>query len=474
MRALTTRCVAWWAQTLAACRDVVVRARDLLVARGLPRTRADLVAGLGGLVARLVAGLVAALREPRRTAATLVARRHDAARTGVVVALVTTIAVSSVGFVTGDTQRHSAGLLAARQAQEQDRADQTRAEEVAAAREAAATSAQVAIDKAEAVRDVAAQAAVPDETLASLDEAAAQVQDLLAQVREAPVSDPGATQVRAAAPDASTAQGPAQSATADPDASSTLADPIPIDLPVTTPQTLPDPDADSAVILDAVPTVVDEVKETLPEVTVDDDALTQLLAAVDQLAESTAEVNAAAEANLVTAELQTTYEQAVADAAAAQAAAQAAAIQSRAARLRADARSLDGYSNGQIPTSALCAPAFSLSSRLRCDAAEMLDGLNQAYRARFGTSLVVTDSYRTLAGQITCRETKGYMCADPGTSKHGLGLAVDLGGPAGQLGTVEHQWMLDHVAEYGWNKPNWSLPTGSKPESWHWEFVGVP
>ncbi len=445
----TRRAVRWAGQAAGWGRSGLGRAWVSLV--GLLTTLA--ARDRTGILAWLQRWLVVGGREARQVGTQLVARRHDVARAGVVVAMVATIAVSSIGLVTGDTHH----LEAVKQAHKKSQADQYRADEVAQAREAAAASAQVAIGKAEAVRTSAAEAAVPDETLASLDAAAAQVQDLVDQVRTAPVSrtESAATQVRyAATPPAPT--------------------PTPGDLPVTTPQTLPDPAADGAAILDVVPTAADEIKETLPTVTVDDDALTQLLAAVDQLAESTAEVNAAAEAQRVTAELQSTYDQAVADADAAHAAAQAAAVQTRAARLSADARSLDGYANGQVPPSALCSPAFSLSSRLRCDAAEMLDGLNQAYRARFGRDLSVTDSYRSLGGQISCRETKGYLCANPGTSNHGLGLAVDLGGPEAKLGTAEHQWMLDHVGEYGWNKPGWSLPGGGKPEPWHFEFVGAP
>ncbi|MCL2091958.1 MAG: D-alanyl-D-alanine carboxypeptidase family protein [Micrococcales bacterium] len=455
MRDSTTRRAAGWAEHLAGWRDAAVRTSGRFVAHDR-----------FGVPAWFQHGLVIASREARRVGTRLVARRYDLARAAVVVTLVATIAASSVGLVVGDAR-----LLAAEQARHQLLADQARADEVVQARAAAAASAQVAIDKAEAVRTDAAEAAVPDETLATLDAATAQVQVLVEQVYTAPVSHSppsGATQPRAAAPT------PSPTTTGGRAAESPTSDPLPTGLPVTSPQTLPDLAADGAAIIDVVPTAVDEIRETLPEVTVDDEALVQLLAAVDQLAESTAEVAAAAEANRVAAELQSTYEQAVAEAEAAHEAAQAAASQSRAARLRADAHSLDGYSNGQVPSSALCAPAFSLNARLRCDAAEMLDGLNQAYRARFGRNLSVTDSYRTLNGQIACRETKGSLCANPGTSKHGLGLAVDLGGPEARIGTVEHQWMLDHVTEYGWNKPNWSLPTGSKPEPWHFEFVGAP
>ena len=79
--------------------------------------------------------------------------------------------------------------------------------------------------------------------------------------------------------------------------------------------------------------------------------------------------------------------------------------------------------------------------RLRCDAAEQLDVLNAAYRAQFGTDLVVNDSYRSYAGQVACKRTKGYLCATPGTSNHGSGIAVDLGGGIDSFGTKQHRWM---------------------------------
>lgn len=158
-------------------------------------------------------------------------------------------------------------------------------------------------------------------------------------------------------------------------------------------------------------------------------------------------------------------------AAEAAAAAQAEAAAAAARRARASS-SLDGYANGQIPLEALCSPDFAKSAHLRCDAAEQLDALEQAFFAQFGAHLSVTDSYRSLEGQVTCRETKGEMCADPGTSKHGWGLAVDLGGPGAKDGTPEHEWLLANVGQFGWMKPDWSLAGGSLPEPWHFEYVG--
>ena len=91
--------------------------------------------------------------------------------------------------------------------------------------------------------------------------------------------------------------------------------------------------------------------------------------------------------------------------------------------------------------------------RLRCDAAEQLDVLNAAYQAQFGTDLVVNDSYRSYAGQVACKRTKGYLCATPGTSNHGSGIAVDLGGGIETFGTKQHRWMAAHAPDLSWVPP---------------------
>ena len=94
--------------------------------------------------------------------------------------------------------------------------------------------------------------------------------------------------------------------------------------------------------------------------------------------------------------------------------------------------------------------------RLRCDAAEQLDVLNTAYRAQFGSDLVVNDSYRSYAGQVACKRTKGYLCATPGTSNHGSGIAVDLGGGIDSFGTKQHRWMAAHAPDLSWGLPSWA------------------
>lgn len=184
-----------------------------------------------------------------------------------------------------------------------------------------------------------------------------------------------------------------------------------------------------------------------------DPAAARLAAAVDKVATLTAEVQ------VVTQQTQ-------------EAAAAAAAAAAEAARKEAQRTSLDAYSNGQIPASALCELDFAPGQQLRCDAAEALEQLNGAFVAAFGSNLVITDSYRSYSQQVACRAQKGSLCATPGTSNHGSGTAVDLGGNAYSFGTDQHDWMLAHAEEFGWTLPDWAQASGSKPEPWHWEFVG--
>ncbi len=128
------------------------------------------------------------------------------------------------------------------------------------------------------------------------------------------------------------------------------------------------------------------------------------------------------------------------------------------------------HPNGQLPDSAL-APIGG-GHRLRPDAAASWLQLAEAYGQAMGARPSVTDSYRDLAGQRDCYARKGNMCAVPGTSNHGLGIAVDLGGGIQTFGTVQHQWMRANAGRFGWDLPEWARESGSKPEPWHWEYRG--
>jgi hypothetical protein len=127
-----------------------------------------------------------------------------------------------------------------------------------------------------------------------------------------------------------------------------------------------------------------------------------------------------------------------------------------------------GHVNGRIPPGELAAPGFAPRHRFRPDAAQALQSLAVAYRARFGSVLGVTDSYRDYAGQVSCTARKGSLCARPGTSNHGWGLAVDL--VVGGYGDARYRWLVENAPRFGWDNPGWARAGGSKPEPWHWEF----
>ncbi|WP_227748614.1 M15 family metallopeptidase [Oerskovia douganii] len=194
-----------------------------------------------------------------------------------------------------------------------------------------------------------------------------------------------------------------------------------------------------------------------------------------QVAPTTTEIGAATEAlrtvldaAAVTVSVQPapTAEEIAAQQAAEEAARQAA----MAAQLEAWANSTAGYSNGTIPESLLCSPSFAPGHLVRCDAAYQLEQLNVAYRAAFGTDISVTSSYRSFASQVAVKASKGYLAAAPGTSNHGMGQALDLGGGISSFGSAQYAWMRANAPAYGWDNPEWARQGGSKPEAWHWEY----
>lgn len=129
-----------------------------------------------------------------------------------------------------------------------------------------------------------------------------------------------------------------------------------------------------------------------------------------------------------------------------------------------------GYSNGQIPSEALCPIPWDSTEMLRCDAVAALARLNEGYRARFGHDIAITDSYRSYEQQVATKAAKGYLAAKPGTSNHGWGLALDLADGLNSYTSAQYQWMRENAPTYGWDNPAWARPNGSKHEPWHWEF----
>ena len=134
-----------------------------------------------------------------------------------------------------------------------------------------------------------------------------------------------------------------------------------------------------------------------------------------------------------------------------------------------------GYSNGQIPASALCPVPTAPGLLLECHAAAAFDQMNSAFRAAVGQDIGITDGYRDYAGQVACRAEKGSLCAVPGTSNHGWAKAVDIGACCGvNSGTgPAFDWLTANAGRFGWVHPAWARPGGSKPEPWHWEYGAI-
>ena len=127
-----------------------------------------------------------------------------------------------------------------------------------------------------------------------------------------------------------------------------------------------------------------------------------------------------------------------------------------------------GYANGFLPPEVLCPLTVGSGHRLRADAARAFNRMAEAY------DLCITDSYRSYGAQVDVYARKPGLAAVPGTSNHGLGVAVDLCGGVETFGTPAYRWMKANAPRYGWVHPSWAEPGGSRPEPWHWEFVGIP
>ena len=129
------------------------------------------------------------------------------------------------------------------------------------------------------------------------------------------------------------------------------------------------------------------------------------------------------------------------------------------------------YPNGQLPASALC-PLYAFPDQsLSRDAAVAFNAMSNAYQQQTGSALCVADSYRSYPEQVAVKLERPGLAATPGTSQHGLGLAVDLCGGVQDFSAPAHLWMQQHAPLYGWFHPAWAEPSGVLPEPWHWEFA---
>lgn len=87
----------------------------------------------------------------------------------------------------------------------------------------------------------------------------------------------------------------------------------------------------------------------------------------------------------------------------------------------------------------------------------------------------IESCYRSYDGQIWwrnyyCSIGKCQNAATPGTSKHGLGRAVDFQDQLGELTFTSpgYLWLAAHAAEYGFSQPAAQQQGSSGEEAWHW------
>ena len=128
------------------------------------------------------------------------------------------------------------------------------------------------------------------------------------------------------------------------------------------------------------------------------------------------------------------------------------------------------YPNGDVPDTALCAADVGGLQQLRCDAAVAYRLMSAAYTTQTGSTLCLTDTYRSHHGQEQLYKTKPGLAAVPGTSNHGWGVAIDMCGGVERFDTAEHAWMVEHGPTYGWTHPSWAAAGGTRPEPWHFEY----
>jgi D-alanyl-D-alanine carboxypeptidase-like protein len=145
--------------------------------------------------------------------------------------------------------------------------------------------------------------------------------------------------------------------------------------------------------------------------------------------------------------------------------------------------------NGRLPDNALT--TITPQCRIRSEFADQLAALIATAKAQ-GVGLtpeqssflpagvpgppVIESCYRSYAGQVWWRNyycSTGHceLAAPPGTSKHGLGRAVDFQDQNGELTFTSpgYLWLTKHAATFGFSQPAAMQQGGASEEAWHWE-----
>lgn len=129
-------------------------------------------------------------------------------------------------------------------------------------------------------------------------------------------------------------------------------------------------------------------------------------------------------------------------------------------------------SNGRLSGEQLC-NLPQQGHQLQPAAALAFAELNAQFVARFNTPICISDSYRSLSGQYSVAASRGAYAAPPGTSQHGLGLALDLCSST-YRDSAKWSWLKANAPVYGFDNPAWARRGGSGMyEPWHWEFFSL-
>lgn len=124
--------------------------------------------------------------------------------------------------------------------------------------------------------------------------------------------------------------------------------------------------------------------------------------------------------------------------------------------------------NGNIPKGAsgqMGAAGYGGRYGLTVPASQAFTSLEGAYAKKFGMGLGVNDGYRSYQGQVEAKQKYGSKAATPGSSVHGWGQALDLGGPIQNQNSAQHAWLRQNAAQFGWY---WVGQRYGEP--WHWEY----
>jgi hypothetical protein len=101
---------------------------------------------------------------------------------------------------------------------------------------------------------------------------------------------------------------------------------------------------------------------------------------------------------------------------------------------------------------------------------QRLSAFFDAAKNEAGYTISYTDGWRSYQGQVDCEEEKGSLCATPGKSRHGWGIAADLdykGIEAAQ------KWALANASRFNLKFPLCPNSEGICTEPWHIEPVEI-